>query len=311
MSFRQRTSGFDSERRKYWRPFRVFATEEFIILFLCGLLFNVSTLLASYVGESGSIPGGVAPGCSHARIVPDVALVGGFSRVFPVSTGLAFWRRSILTSSPKSLHSTLLGTTQPNAAIFVQTKFAKPMRVIEVSMEQRRNARAGETGVAEKTRRPGASSGTIRTCKNTGGIRSGIEPSSPWWEASILTAQPPKMPVCTRVKSRAATPRARDRQAVCGGTTGGVLLQFTCATWQAVNGTDVAALVPGVHGARLPLATSVAKVVPRSSRVESREVDLVEEVTGISNEKIVEIIEKEKIIVEEEIEKELIKEEVE
>ncbi|KAJ8876726.1 hypothetical protein PR048_021173 [Dryococelus australis] len=54
-------------------------------------------------------------------------------------------------------------------------------------MEQLRNARAGE-----KNRRPAASSGTILTCGNPGVTRPGIEPDSPWWEESSLTAQPPR-----------------------------------------------------------------------------------------------------------------------
>ncbi|KAJ8867378.1 hypothetical protein PR048_031179 [Dryococelus australis] len=109
----------------------------------------------------------------------------------------------------------------------------------EVSMEQRRNARSGETGdprgnpptsefcmptrpgrlraisilariqvanpllpgvsgtgmmgrgkrdTPEKTRRPAASSGTIPICENPV-ARLGIEPGSPWWEASVLIAQ--------------------------------------------------------------------------------------------------------------------------
>ncbi|KAJ8875148.1 hypothetical protein PR048_023041 [Dryococelus australis] len=44
-----------------------------------------------------------------------------------------------------------------------------------------------EHDVPEKTRRPAASSDTIRTCDNPGVSRSGIEPGSPWWEASRLT----------------------------------------------------------------------------------------------------------------------------
>ncbi|KAJ8869841.1 hypothetical protein PR048_028850 [Dryococelus australis] len=53
----------------------------------------------------------------------------------------------------------------------------------------------GEPGgggkIPEKTRRPTASSGTIVTCENPGVARPGIEPDSPLWEASRLTAQPP------------------------------------------------------------------------------------------------------------------------
>ncbi|KAJ8887700.1 hypothetical protein PR048_013918 [Dryococelus australis] len=52
------------------------------------------------------------------------------------------------------------------------------MRVSEVSMEQRGNAWAGETGYPEKTRRPAASSGTIPTCENPGATPPGIEPES-------------------------------------------------------------------------------------------------------------------------------------
>ncbi|KAJ8879193.1 hypothetical protein PR048_019799 [Dryococelus australis] len=43
----------------------------------------------------------------------------------------------------------------------------------------------GKREIPEKTRRPKASSGTIPEA------RPGIEPGSPWWEASKLTAQPP------------------------------------------------------------------------------------------------------------------------
>ncbi|KAJ8870479.1 hypothetical protein PR048_029501 [Dryococelus australis] len=44
----------------------------------------------------------------------------------------------------------------------------------------------------EKTRRPVASYSTIPTCENPGVTRPGIEPGSPWWEASRLTTQPPR-----------------------------------------------------------------------------------------------------------------------
>ncbi|KAJ8870896.1 hypothetical protein PR048_027197 [Dryococelus australis] len=46
----------------------------------------------------------------------------------------------------------------------------------------------GKREIPEKTCRPAASSGTIPTCENPGGTRSGIVPSSPRWEASRLTA---------------------------------------------------------------------------------------------------------------------------
>ncbi|KAJ8874301.1 hypothetical protein PR048_025147 [Dryococelus australis] len=50
--------------------------------------------------------------------------------------------------------------------------------------------RWGKQEIPEKTRQPTASSGTIPTCENPV-TRPGIEPGSPWWEASRLTTQPP------------------------------------------------------------------------------------------------------------------------
>ncbi|KAJ8895461.1 hypothetical protein PR048_000794 [Dryococelus australis] len=71
-----------------------------------------------------------------------------------------------------------------------RTKSREPMSVIEVSMGQRRNERVGETG--DPREKPEVLSGTIPTCKNSGVTRPGIEPDSPWPEASRLTAHPPQ-----------------------------------------------------------------------------------------------------------------------
>ncbi|KAJ8882821.1 hypothetical protein PR048_014635 [Dryococelus australis] len=49
---------------------------------------------------------------------------------------------------------------------------------------------AGKRENTEKTRKPVASPGTMPTSENLGVTRPGIEPDSPWWEASRLTAQP-------------------------------------------------------------------------------------------------------------------------
>ncbi|KAJ8890901.1 hypothetical protein PR048_010410 [Dryococelus australis] len=49
----------------------------------------------------------------------------------------------------------------------------------------------GKREIPEKTRRPTASFGTIPTCEIPV-TRPGIKPSSPWWEASVLTALPPR-----------------------------------------------------------------------------------------------------------------------
>ncbi|KAJ8878518.1 hypothetical protein PR048_019096 [Dryococelus australis] len=49
----------------------------------------------------------------------------------------------------------------------------------------------GKREVPERSRRPAASSGTILTSEYLGVARPGIEPGSPWCEASSLTTQPP------------------------------------------------------------------------------------------------------------------------
>ncbi|KAJ8878202.1 hypothetical protein PR048_022670 [Dryococelus australis] len=79
----------------------------------------------------------------------------------------------------------------------------------------------------EKIRRPAASSGTIPTCENPGVARPGIEPGSPWREASRLTAQPPWLRVQTRRHTpdinQGGTLRGRDMEGVRGerGVAGG------------------------------------------------------------------------------------------
>ncbi|KAJ8893769.1 hypothetical protein PR048_006369 [Dryococelus australis] len=62
----------------------------------------------------------------------------------------------------------------------------------EVRMEQFRDVSARKR-IPKKTRRPVPSSGKIITCENPGVTRQGIETASPWREASILTAQPPRL----------------------------------------------------------------------------------------------------------------------
>ncbi|KAJ8890459.1 hypothetical protein PR048_009968 [Dryococelus australis] len=58
-----------------------------------------------------------------------------------------------------------------------------------VCVEQRRNARE----IPDRIRRLAASSATIPTCENPGVTLQGIEPGSPRWEASRLTAQPTRL----------------------------------------------------------------------------------------------------------------------
>ncbi|KAJ8891063.1 hypothetical protein PR048_010572 [Dryococelus australis] len=72
-----------------------------------------------------------------------------------------------------------------------------PTRVIEVTWSGAGVKGLRKREIPEKTRRPRASSGTISTCENPV-TRPGIEPGSPWWEASVLIAQPPYYRKCLR-----------------------------------------------------------------------------------------------------------------
>ncbi|KAJ8871779.1 hypothetical protein PR048_028119 [Dryococelus australis] len=49
----------------------------------------------------------------------------------------------------------------------------------------------GKREIPEEIRRLAVSSSAISTCRDPGVTQPGIEPGSPWWEASSLTAQPP------------------------------------------------------------------------------------------------------------------------
>ncbi|KAJ8866413.1 hypothetical protein PR048_032256 [Dryococelus australis] len=65
----------------------------------------------------------------------------------------------------------------------IQENMPQPMRVIEVSMEQRRNEGAGKREIPEKTP---PTNGIVRHdshMRKSGVTRPGIEPDSPWWEA--------------------------------------------------------------------------------------------------------------------------------
>ncbi|KAJ8869798.1 hypothetical protein PR048_028806 [Dryococelus australis] len=78
----------------------------------------------------------------------------------------------------------------------------------------------GKREIPEKTRRPTASSGAIPICENPV-TRPGIEPGSPWWEASVLIAQPPlqhaQWPATPSLAPRAPCPTWRyDPGTSCG-----------------------------------------------------------------------------------------------
>ncbi|KAJ8897299.1 hypothetical protein PR048_002645 [Dryococelus australis] len=71
----------------------------------------------------------------------------------------------------------------------LKTRILHFYRFCETTPE--RNGR-GKRESPEKTGRPTASSRAIPTGENPGETQPGIEPGSPWWEASRLTAPPPK-----------------------------------------------------------------------------------------------------------------------
>ncbi|KAJ8883975.1 hypothetical protein PR048_015831 [Dryococelus australis] len=85
------------------------------------------------------------------------------------------------------------------------TRSLEKMKVMEARMERRRNERAEETEEPRKSRRRAVSSGMIPTSENLGATRPKIEPGSPRWEVSRLTAQKnqqnrnfPKLPLSSR-----------------------------------------------------------------------------------------------------------------
>ncbi|KAJ8867261.1 hypothetical protein PR048_031060 [Dryococelus australis] len=95
------------------------------------------------------------------------------------------WNRFALVEGVQSNRSVTAAPGLQRFGRLLTAMSCESMRVVEVNMEQRQNEGARKTGdPREKTRRPAASSGTIPICENP--------PGSPWWEASVLIAQPPR-----------------------------------------------------------------------------------------------------------------------
>ncbi|KAJ8871707.1 hypothetical protein PR048_028034 [Dryococelus australis] len=97
----------------------------------------VLKLLASHLGETGSIPGGVAPGFSHVGIVPEDA---GFSWGSPVPSALAFRRCYILTSlHPSSTLKTSIhgACIEPSYTLSTNKIIGSPLKVPEVHAARR------------------------------------------------------------------------------------------------------------------------------------------------------------------------------
>ncbi|KAJ8873834.1 hypothetical protein PR048_024670 [Dryococelus australis] len=113
-----------------------------------------------------------------------IPLDGWFSRGSSISPALAFRRCCILTSF---LPHRLLRPRCCESLNSTPIAVSLPMRMIEVSMEQRRNEKRGKREIPEKTRRPTASSGTIPTCENTECPGRGLSPDRLVGKIVILT----------------------------------------------------------------------------------------------------------------------------
>ncbi|KAJ8890264.1 hypothetical protein PR048_009772 [Dryococelus australis] len=78
------------------------------------------------------------------------------------------------------------GVVRTHVRVLVHTGFSFE---IEVSIEQHRNAREGKTGYPRESQRHRPT--RFPHAKVPGAAPPGIEPGSPWWEASGLTTTPP------------------------------------------------------------------------------------------------------------------------
>ncbi|KAJ8883367.1 hypothetical protein PR048_015210 [Dryococelus australis] len=101
-----------------------------------------------------------------------------------------------------------------------------------VRMEHHMNPRVGKCEVLEKTRLPVASSGKIPTCESPGVARPGIEPGSPWWEANILTAQPPR----PRILGNLLASYEGDQGSIPGRVTQDFRMWESCGTMPLIGG---------------------------------------------------------------------------
>ncbi|KAJ8887404.1 hypothetical protein PR048_013619 [Dryococelus australis] len=134
-----------------------------------------------FLGEPGSFPGRADPGFPQVGIVPYNAA--------------GRWVFSVISRSRPPLYSDNAPYSPPFNLIGSQDLDVKSHSNLfthsELSTEQCRNERAEETG---DPRENPATNGTVRhdyLLRKSGVNRPGIEPGSPRWEGSSLTAQPP------------------------------------------------------------------------------------------------------------------------
>ncbi|KAJ8877583.1 hypothetical protein PR048_022038 [Dryococelus australis] len=113
---------------------------------------------------------------------------------------------------------------------------------------ERRNARAGETGVPEEKKPP--TRGIVRHdshMRKSGVTWPGIEPGSPWWEASSLTAQPPNWAPVHNVCSVVATPLESRRATSCSYNSSHPLWHALYKCLQDIHGDSSPFLLQPFH----------------------------------------------------------------
>ncbi|KAJ8876705.1 hypothetical protein PR048_021152 [Dryococelus australis] len=168
------------------------------VVLLEGYPFGVVVrLIASRLGEPGSSPGGVSSVFSHAGMVPEYAaslrIFSWVSRLpHPFNLALLHTHLASPSSALKtSISSQVKGfpVTKKRFRRLLTSRSWESRRVIEVCMGGR--GRVGDPWEGLPT------SGIVRygsQMRESGVARPGIEPESPWWEASRLIAQPPRPP---------------------------------------------------------------------------------------------------------------------
>ncbi|KAJ8880340.1 hypothetical protein PR048_016807 [Dryococelus australis] len=87
---------------------------------------------------------------------------------------------------PALINPSIVGGCVGKFGRLVTSRSSEPMRMIEVNMERCRTGGVGETG---DPRENPPTTGIVGTKRPV--TRPGIEPGFPWWEVSVLSAQPP------------------------------------------------------------------------------------------------------------------------
>ncbi|KAJ8874131.1 hypothetical protein PR048_024973 [Dryococelus australis] len=171
----------------WWEASRLIARPPWSLFVASTIVTNdVVRLLASHQGKPDSIPGGITPRFPHVGIVPDDAAGRRvFSRISrfppPLRSGTAPYlpRFTRVGSQDLDVKSRL------NLSSTLQVEIAVLCDLCD---------RPAPRGQHEECEVNPPTNGIVRHDSHMGKYgmtRQGIEPRSPWWEASSLTTQPP------------------------------------------------------------------------------------------------------------------------